>query len=103
MKPERIIVIAGPFDPISERCYLQIQFVKRMNDWVIAALHSDEWILRNKKKLNQPFEVRKSALLGVDGIDEVFAFNDSSNSYDELSKLIKICYPGAIISIYSTT
>jgi glycerol-3-phosphate cytidylyltransferase-like family protein len=47
------------------------------------------------------YDTRKEILTSLRCVDEVFSFNDTDGTIAQLLKLVKICYPDAIITYVS--
>jgi bifunctional ADP-heptose synthase (sugar kinase/adenylyltransferase) len=98
---DKIIVLAGAFDPPSLEEVFFIDTVKSMCDWFIVGLHSDAWLIKKRGKVNIPFENRRKIIEKLQDVDEIFQFNDDEDdALEQLKQLIKICYPDASIKFY---
>ena len=90
---EKIIVISGAFNPLTTGDLVFLRGAKKLGDWLIVGLHSDEYCKRNYRTLHRPMRDRANALLAHQYVDEVFRFNDEDNTACYLLRQIKLIYP----------
>ena len=101
IEKDKIIVTSGSFDPLSLE---ELNFLKkwrRKGDWLIVGIHSDWWMLWSQGGFVHNYDTRKEILTSLRCVDEVFSFNDTDGTIAQLLKLVKICYPDAIITYVS--
>ena len=95
----KICVVSGGFDPIHSGHISYINSAKKIGDYLIIALNSDDWLVAKKNKAFMPFEERKIILENLKSVDEVIGFKDDDKGsamnalYD-----IKKKYPDAKIT-----
>ncbi len=75
----KISVVSGGFDPIHSGHISYFMSAKKISDYLIVALNSDEWLIRKKKKFFMPLEERKNILDNIECIDEVMTFTDDEH------------------------
>ena len=90
----KISVVSGGFDPIHSGHISYLKSAKKIGDYLIVALNSDEWLINKKKKVFMPLEERKNILLNISFVDEVITFEDDEKGscINALNK-IKDKYP----------
>tara|TARA_X000000950_G_scaffold201757_1_gene242904 strand:+ start:4100 stop:4873 length:774 start_codon:yes stop_codon:yes gene_type:complete len=90
----KISVVSGGFDPIHSGHIAYLKSAKKISDYLIVALNSDEWIIDKKKKVFMPLEERKNILMNISFVDEVVTFeDDEKGSCIDALKKIKSKYP----------
>ena len=90
----RISVVSGGFDPIHSGHISYLKSAKKIGDYLIVALNSDEWLINKKKKVFMPIEERKNILINISFVDEIITFkDDKKGSCINALKEIKNKYP----------
>jgi bifunctional ADP-heptose synthase (sugar kinase/adenylyltransferase) len=98
LKPDRIIVMVGAFNPLSLTDVMQIRRAKTQGDWIIIGVNSDFYIKEYlKQEIKEIYEVRRNRMKAIKSVDEVFTFNDTDGTAIHLLSLVQIIYPGAEI------
>lgn len=72
----KIAVVSGGFDPIHSGHISYLKSAKKIGDYLIVALNSDEWLINKKKKVFMSMEERKNILSNIECVDEVITFED---------------------------
>ena len=98
---DKIIIISGCFDPLSNDKLLFLKGCHHRGDWLIVGVHSDWWMLYSQGGFVQNYDTRREIIKSLKYVDEVFSFNDSDGTVCQLLKLVKICYPDANITYIS--
>jgi bifunctional ADP-heptose synthase (sugar kinase/adenylyltransferase) len=101
LKKEKIIIIAGEFDPLDADEVRLLKKCKRKCDWLVLGVHSDWWMMYARGGYTQTYAVRREIVSNLRCVDEIFSFNDSDGTVCQLLKLVKICYPDADITYVS--
>ena len=101
LKKEKIIIIAGEFDPLDANEVRLLKKCKRKCDWLVVGVHSDWWMMYARGGYTQTYNVRREIVSNLRCVDEIFSFNDSDGTVCQLLKLVKICYPDADITYVS--
>ena len=90
----KIAVVSGGFDPIHSGHISYLKSAKKIGDYLIVALNSDEWLINKKKKVFMSMEERKNILSNIECVDEVITFeDDKEGSCINALKKIKENYP----------
>lgn len=100
-KREKIIVVAGEFDPLTIE---DIRFLKKARikgDWLIVGVHSDQFMQLCRGGFVMNLSERKEIVESLKCVNEVFQFNDLDGTVCNLLKLIKFCYPSSDIHFVS--
>ena len=61
----KISVVSGGFDPIHSGHISYLKAAKKIGDYLIVALNSDQWLKNKKKKVFMSFEERKDILENI--------------------------------------
>lgn len=88
-------IVSGGFDPIHEGHIEMIKASAAESDGVIVLLNSDDWLCRKKGKNFMNFKTRQVICENLNGVKEVFAFDDSDNSACDGIRLARQKYPHA--------
>jgi len=90
----KISIVSGGFDPIHSGHISYLKSARKLSDYLIVALNSDDWLISKKKKVFMNFEERKNILINIECVDEVIGFEDDNEGscINALNK-IKKKYP----------
>ena len=102
LKKEKIIIIAGEFDPLDAEEIKILQKCKKKCDWLVVGVHSDWFMSWSHGGFLQNQQTRKEIVTGLRSVDEVFSFDDTDGTVCHLLKLTKSIYPGANIIYVSS-
>lgn len=82
-----MILVSGGFDPIHNG---HIQYLKAASQYgnVCVALNSDDWLIRKKGYVFQPWEVRKTILEAIKYVSEVVEVNDDDDTISDALRLM---------------
>lgn len=90
----KISVVSGGFDPIHSGHISYLKAAKKISDYLIVALNSDDWLISKKKRVFMPIQERQIILNNIDCVDEVITFdNDDKGSCINALEQIKNKYP----------
>ena len=98
---DRIVVVSGKFDPLTNHELSFLQKCRRRGDWLVVGVHSDWYLAWTDGGFVQNYESRRNIIKSLKCVDEVFSFNDSDGTVCQLLKIIKACYPDASITYIS--
>lgn len=76
----RVVIATGGFDPLHSGHINYLQSAKKLGDYLIVGLNSDEWLTRKKGCPFMSFDERKSVLDALECVDEVCSFDDSDDT-----------------------
>jgi len=94
----KIAVVSGGFDPIHSGHISYLKSAKKIADYLIVALNSDNWLINKKKKVFMSLEERKNILINIECVDEVMTFDDdAAGSCINALEKIKDKYPNKTI------
>ncbi len=86
-----LILITGGFDPLHSGHIEYIKAAKKLSEYLVVGLNSDDWLIRKKKYFLLPFKERASVISNLNGVDEVISFDDSDDSaIDAIQQCLKI-------------
>ncbi|MDA7702517.1 adenylyltransferase/cytidyltransferase family protein [Gammaproteobacteria bacterium] len=90
----KIVVVSGGFDPIHSGHIAYFESAKKLGEYLIVALNSDDWLINKKDKYFMPFNERKIIVENLSMVDEVIDFNDDDKGSCCLGlEKIKEMYP----------
>jgi cytidyltransferase-like protein len=101
MNREKIIVTSGDYDIMSVKDVRFLQKCKSLGDWLIVGLNSDIVSHMKNGHLFNDYEDRLEMLSQISSVDEVLKYNDVDGTDCNLLKLVKLCYPQAVITYVS--
>jgi cytidyltransferase-like protein len=98
MKPERVIVVSGGFDPLHSGHIAYFNSAIKLGDFLVVALNSDNWLIKKKGKFFMPFSERFEIISNLKMVNEVIGFDDDEHGTckDALEK-IKLKYRNSSI------
>ncbi len=90
----KISVVSGGFDPLHSGHIEYFDSAKKISDYLIVALNSDEWLINKKGKPFMPFKERKILIENLRMVDEVIHFTDDEIGSCSLGlEKVKEMYP----------
>lgn len=92
---EKIVIVTGGFDPVHSGHIKYIQAARKLGTKLIVGANSDDWLRIKKGREFMPWSERAAILSSIQGVDEVWAFNDEDNSARDLIRQIRNAYPKA--------
>lgn len=92
-----IVVVSGGFDPLHSGHISYINEAKRLGEYLIVALNSDNWLTRKKGKYFLGFEERSIIIKNLKSVNEVIEFDDSDGSCVDALEKIKKTHVGSRI------
>jgi bifunctional ADP-heptose synthase (sugar kinase/adenylyltransferase) len=102
-KREKIIVTCSEFDPFTAKDLKFLQKCKSKGDWLIVGIHTDWWLKWCRGGMNENYHSRREIVGSVKFVDEILSFSDMDGTVCQLLKIVKICYPDALITYVSNT
>lgn len=94
MTKRRIAILSGGYDPIHSGHLAMFEEARKISDYVIAAVNSDEWLRIKKGRPFMPIEERARIVGALKSVDEVIVgYDDSDNSSCDAIERIKAKYP----------
>lgn len=93
----KIILITGGFDPIHSGHISYIKEAKKLGDYLIVGMNSDEWLTRKKGTPFMPLSERCAILSAIKEVDSVITFNDTDNSAKDAILQVRTKYPNSKI------
>lgn len=94
---KKIILITGGFDPIHSGHISYIKEAKKLGDFLIVGINSDEWLTRKKGTPFMSLNERYAILSAIKEVDEVITFNDADNSAKDAILQVRLKYPNSKI------
>ena len=90
---KKIVIATGGFDPIHSGHIAYLNEAKKLGDFLIVGLNSDEWLQRKKGKFFLPFSERYYILSHLKMVDFVMNFDDSDNSAKNAIVKTRLSHP----------
>ena len=101
MTKEKIIVVAGEFDPLTIDDVRFLMKSKMHGNWLIVGVYSDSWMEICRGGYTLTRSERSEIVQNIKCVDEIFSFSDMDGTVCQLLKLVQICYPHSDITYIS--
>lgn len=75
-----IVLVTGGFDPIHSGHIAYFNEAKKLGDFLVVGINSDEWLTRKKGKPFLTWDERECIISSLRMVDMVLHFDDSDNS-----------------------
>ena len=86
-----MVLVTGGFDPIHSGHISYFKEAKKITNYLIVGLNSDDWLKRKKGNFFLPWKERAEILNNINFVDEVIDFNDQDNTaIDAIEKCLCI-------------
>ena len=76
----KVVLVTGGFDPLHSGHIAYFKAAKKLADYLIVGVNSDEWLTRKKGRPFMPIQERVAIIKELGCVDEVIGFDDSDNS-----------------------
>lgn len=83
------VAVSGGFDPLHIGHVKYIEEAKKLGDYLIVILNSDDWLLRKKGYFFMPADERIYILKALKAVDEVFLLDSERNDVGEALRFLK--------------
>ena len=88
---DKCILVTGGFDPLHSGHIEYFKGAKKICDYLIVGVNSDDWLIRKKGLNFYSYEERINIISELSIVDKVISFNDDDNSAsDAISKCLEI-------------
>ena len=94
---EKIVLVTGGFDPLHSGHISYFKSAKKLGDYLIVGLNSDEWLERKKGKAFMPWNERLCVINNLAMVDEVYTFDDDDDSANHFIQQVRAHYPNSKI------
>ena len=94
---KKIVLVTGGFDPLHSGHIQYFNSAKKLGDFLVVGINSDEWLTRKKGKPFLSFEERESIIVSLRMVDAVISFNDDDGSAINAIKKTRKMFPHAKI------
>lgn len=85
----KIVLITGGFDPIHSGHIAYIKAARKLGDYLIVGLNSDEWLSRKKSRPFMSWNERATILAELKDVGRVVNFNDSDGTAKDAIKKVR--------------
>ena len=92
--PKSIVIVTGGFDPIHSGHIAYIKAAKQLGEILVVGANSDDWLTEKKGRPFMPIHERLAILGAIEGVDQVWEFDDADNSSRDLIHKLRKQYPG---------
>ncbi len=89
IKDFTIVAVSGGFDPIHKGHIRYIREAKKLGDYLVILLNSNNQLIRKKGYYFQTFEERKEILESIKGVDEVVEDPDTEITCEKALELVE--------------
>jgi cytidyltransferase-like protein len=93
----KIVLITGGFDPLHSGHIAYINAAKKLGDYLVVGLNSDDWLTRKKGKPFMPWIERYMVLDNIRAVDNVVAFDDYDDSACDALRQLREANPESTI------
>jgi len=77
---KRIVLVTGGFDPIHSGHIAYFDKAKRLGDFLLVGINSDNWLARKKGSAFMQISERKKIIKNLKMVDDVILFDDEDDS-----------------------
>ena len=84
-----VVAVSGGFDPVHRGHIRYFKEAKRLGNYLIVLLNSDEFLVRKKGKPFMNFEERKEILEAIKYVDKVVKVIDQDDSVAKTLEMVK--------------
>jgi len=85
----KIVLVTGGFDPIHSGHISYLKAAKKLGDYLIVGINSDDWLTRKKGRPFMHLLERKSIIEEFDVVNEVITFNDDDGTAVDAIEKVK--------------
>ena len=93
----KIVIVTGGFDPTHSGHISYIKAARKLGDYLVVGLNSDEWLTRKKGKPFMPWSERAAILSELKDVGRVINFNDSDGTAKDAIRKVRSIYADAHI------
>lgn len=94
----RIVLVTGGFDPMHSGHVSYLDAARRLGDFLVVGLNSDEWLARKKGQAFMGIEERRAVIGAIKHVDYVLdSYDDSDGSSSDAIKRVRHLWPDSEI------
>jgi D-beta-D-heptose 7-phosphate kinase/D-beta-D-heptose 1-phosphate adenosyltransferase len=93
----RIVLCTGGFDPLHSGHIAYFDSARKLGDYLVVGVNSDEWLTRKKGRAFMPFNERYNIVRNIKAVDQVIDFNDTDGSASDAIAVVKQLYRNDVI------
>ena len=97
LKVKKYVLVTGGFDPLHSGHIKYFEEAKKLGDYLIVGLNSDNWLKHKKGKPFLSLEERKIIIKNLKMVDEIVCWNDNDGSAIGAIETLVKKYPQQII------
>ena len=85
----KVVLVTGGFDPLHSGHIAYIKTARKLGDYLIVGLNSDEWLARKKGRAFMPWVERAAILSELKDVGRVIDFDDSDNTAKDAIRKVR--------------
>lgn len=93
--PKTVVIATGGFDPIHAGHLSYLESAKRLGDWLVVGVNSDEWLSRKKGQPFMSLSDRSRIVDSLKWVDYTIAFDDTDGSAIDAIKRVRRMFPNS--------
>ena len=91
----KIVIVTGGFDPTHSGHISYIKAARKLGDYLVVGLNSDEWLQRKKGRAFMPWGERAAILAELKDVGRVVNFDDSDGTAKDAIRKVRNIYADA--------
>ena len=88
-KFSQVVLVTGGFDPIHSGHIAYLSAAKKISDYLVVGINSDDWLLNKKGYFFMPYQERKAVIENLKMVNQTIDFDDSDGTAVEAIKRCK--------------
>jgi cytidyltransferase-like protein len=93
----KIVLVTGGFDPLHSGHIAYFEAARKLGDFLVVGINSDEWLTRKKGRPFMPVDERRAIIQNLKMVKHCIEFKDDDNSSIDAIHKLKTIYPDADI------
>jgi cytidyltransferase-like protein len=89
----KVVLVTGGFDPIHSGHLKYIEQAKKLGDYLVVGVNSDDWLIRKKGSRFMPLSERQQILSAIRWVDLTIHFVDDDNSAKDAIARVRQMFP----------
>lgn len=92
-----VVLITGGFDPLHSGHIAYIKAARKLGDYLVVGVNSDDWLARKKGRAFMPWEERATVIGELRDVDRVINFDDSDGTAKDAVRKTRDIFPDSKI------
>ena len=89
----KVIIATGGFDPLHSGHISYLASARRLGDFLVVGLNSDDWLIRKKGNYFLPFLERYVIISNLRMVDRAIGFNDKDETAIDCIREVRRMFP----------